>query len=113
MYGRVFFAIFVKKDMKKLLYIIGFITLLGCSESEGILTPIEDNSNCYNIIRKATGSPECVGTITITVMASGDFDKIDSAIYPAESTIICVTNTDYTFNDFSLGQLICDLSVYK
>jgi len=99
--------------MKKLLFIIGFITLIGCTENTYIteLEEIEvENpvSDCWRIISANSGNPQCETRLSITVVRADLFGTRD-----ARGLLICVTNSEYTIDNFRLGQTLCDLSIYN
>jgi len=107
--------------MKKILFIISLITLIGCSENTYILEPtlplgdveVENPfKDCFNIVSIANGSAECPNIITLQVVTN-DFFNMGIQSSPNDRMRICVTNGSYVFNDFSLGQTLCDLSVYN
>jgi hypothetical protein len=104
--------------MKKLLYIIGFITLIGCAESEYVLEDVEEIENinqferCYNIVSVRSNNPQCDNSLSIKVVTNKVF-KSGRQPTPSQKTLICITNSDYTINSFRLQQLICDLSIYE
>lgn len=101
--------------MKKILFIISLITLFSCSAPPDFLEYPEVDSpfmNCYSIISIATGSAECPDVLTLKVVKYKDF-KSEISNRVIDKLIICVTNGKYVFNDFRLGQTLCDLSVYN
>lgn len=104
--------------MKKLLFIIGFIALIGCTENTYIteLEEIEvENpfSNCFRVFSIATGSAECPDILTLKVVTYEDYKILGTTNRSINKLIICVTNDKYVFNDFKLGQTLCDLSIYN
>ena len=104
--------------MKKLLYIIGFVALISCTENTYILDNLEDVEaenpfkDCFNVVSIATGSAECPDILTLKVVTN-DFFNMGVQSTPNDRTLICVTNNSYVFNDFTLGQILCDLSIYN
>jgi len=109
--------------MKKIIYIIiSLIALIGCAENTYILDPtlpLEDTEvenpfkHCFNIISIATGHPQCPDVLTLKVVTCEDFQILGTTNRSINKLIICVTNDKYVFNDFRLGQTLCDLSIYN
>jgi len=49
---------------------------------------------------------------SITLVSNKDFLK-GGPFAHWQKTIVCITNSDYTYQDSQLGQLICDYSIYQ
>ena len=96
--------------MKRLLYILGFIAIMGCNENTCITEEIEvenPSSDCYRIIAISSYDYSCGKILSIRVHR---FD-----LYPNDpaSEVICITKEGFSINDFYLGEAICDLSIYN
>ena len=107
--------------MKKIIFIISLITLFSCSEDTYILEPtlpLEDIEaenpfkDCFNIVSMDTNNPNCGKQLSVEVVTNDFFNKgIQSS--PNDRRLVCITNKKYVFNDFNLGQTLCDLSIYN
>ena len=94
--------------MKRLLYILGFIAMMGCSEDEGIFYPSESPDMCYYITGLKSYTPDCEGVV-LSLVYSGGFENEDYD----PVVILCVSKETAEDNAFSLGQKICDVGQYK
>jgi len=94
--------------MKKIILLI-LIGFFSCSESENF-EPIEPESNCYYVYGKSTGNgwyTVCNSRFLIILI---DERTWETGNYTRRDAIeICVTNPEYKYNDFSLGQKICNI----
>ena len=87
---------------------------VSCSENkqeEIIITPPGKYDHCFNVISIATNEASCDDKLAIEVVRHHDFRYADS--YLQIKRTICINEDNFEFNDFQLGQLICDLSIYK
>lgn len=98
--------------MKKILFSLILFSILSCSSSEELKDETDSsNDNCYNVVMFGTSTSwkQCDVNLVIGLVRHLDFIEgpTPNKIY------ICITNPDYTINDFKLGQLICDYSIYQ
>ena len=89
---------------------------VSCSDNkqeveEVIVTPPVNFYHCFNVISISTGEAICDDKLTIEVVKHRDYRHADS--YLQIKRTICINEDNFEFNDFHLGQLICDLSIYK
>ena len=91
---------------------------VSCSDNkqeveEVIVTPPVNYYHCFNVISIATGNPLCDNKLTIEVVSNYHFINSDPYSFYTLKRTICVNEDKFEFNDFDLGQLICDLSIYQ
>lgn len=103
--------------MKKFLFSLILFSILSCSSSssEDLVDEIDTSKdNCYNVIMVGTGTvwKQCDVNLVIGLVRHKDFVK-GGPFRQDIRTYVCITNLDYTMNDFQLGQLICDYSIYQ
>ena len=112
------------KKMKKIILVLGIVmlSLTSCSDNMKIVyvevpAEIEElkNINCWNIISTANFNFTCEDRSihSIKVVSHSDYISGDWRVYSGRTIEICLINEDYKQSDFKLGQLICDLSIYK
>ena len=101
--------------MKKTLFAFILITIIRCSPSD------EPNTNdnleipkerCYYVVSISNGALKCDEFDAIELVHYFDW-KDGGPFYPNQRIQVCITNTDYTYIDFRLGQKICDYSIYQ
>ena len=80
-------------------------------EEEIIVTPPVNFNHCFNVISIASNEASCGDKLAIQIVKHYDFRNADS-YYHIKRTI-CVNEDNFEFNDFHLGQLICDLSTLQ
>jgi len=102
--------------MKKLIPLMLLAIAVSCSDNkqeveEVIVTPPVNYDHCFNVISISTGEAICDDKLTIKVVKHYDFLYTDYRLYLKRT--ICINEDNFEFNDFHLGQLICDLSIYK
>jgi hypothetical protein len=87
---------------------------VSCSENkqeEIIITPPGKYDHCFNVISVATNEASCDNKLAIEVVKHYDYLYTDYRLFNRRT--ICINEDNFEFNDFRLGQLICDLSIYK
>ena len=97
--------------MKKIILIL-LIGFFSCSEK---FEPIEPEQNCYYVYGKSTGNgwftfcnTDRTGSEFLLILI--DERTWERGNYSRRDAIeICVTNPEKKFNDFRLGQKICNI----
>ena len=89
---------------------------VSCSDNkqeveEVIVTPPVNYDHCFNVILIASNEASCGDKLAIKVVKHRDYLYTDYRLFRKRT--ICVNEDNFEFNDFHLGQLICDLSIYK
>jgi hypothetical protein len=94
--------------MRRSLYILVFIAIMGCSEDEGVFYPSESPEMFYCIKGLKSHTPECDGVVLSLVYSGGFENKNYDPVF-----ILGVSKKTAEDNAFYLGQKIYDVSQYK
>lgn len=101
-------------------YLLIIILVTGCTSSNSIeeiennpsKETVVSNDNCYNIIGVSSMDVNCDRSLSFTVVRHSDFLK-GGPFNHNQRILVCVKGTEYTMNDFKLGKLVCDYSIYQ
>ena len=90
---------------------------VSCSDNkqqeEVIVTPPVNFNHCFNVISIGTTEASCGDKLAIKVVTNYDFINTDPSYFYTLKRTICVNEDNFEFNDFHLGQLICDLATLQ